>query len=100
VLNLLSLFCLQFMDTENVVLETDNKNAPTPDSPDSSFGVVTRIRTGRSGVRLEGGTKVLRNLQTGCGAHPVSCSMGAGVKMGRANSEANSAWRSTSAPAV
>jgi len=46
------------------------------------------------------GQEILRNVQTGCGSHPVSSSVDADVKMARANSEANSAWRSTSAPAV
>ena len=41
------------------------------------------------------GQEILRNVQTGCEVYPISCSMDAGVKMARANSEANSAWRST-----
>ena len=41
----------------NVVLETGNKNVLTTGSHDSSFGVATRLRTGRSGVQLQGRTR-------------------------------------------
>jgi hypothetical protein len=48
----------------------------------SVVGIGTRLRDGRSGVRILVGTRdmsLLQNVQTGCGAHPTSCSVGHGI---------------------
>jgi len=42
-------------------------------------GIASRLRTGRSGVRMligKRGFSLLQNVQTGSGAHPASCSVG------------------------
>ena len=43
--------------------------------------IATRLRAGRFGVRIVVGAREfsLLNVQTGCGAHPASYSMGAGI---------------------
>jgi len=44
--------------------------------------IITRLRTGRSAVRVRAGARklsILRNVQNGSGAHAVSYSMGAGA---------------------
>ena len=53
---------------------------------DSSVGIATELRAGRSGIESRWGTDFLP-VQTGPGAHPASCKMGTGsfpgVKCGR-----------------
>jgi hypothetical protein len=43
--------------------------------------IATRLKAGRSGVRVPVGEKdfSLQNVQAGCGAHPAFCSVGIGV---------------------
>ena len=54
--------------------------------PDSSAGIATELRAGRSGDRILVG-RDFPPVQTGLGAHPASCTMGTesfpGVKYGR-----------------
>ena len=45
----------------------------------STYFIVTRLQTGRSGIRISasaGDFCLLENVQTGSGAHPASCSVG------------------------
>ena len=55
--------------------------------PDSSVGIATELRAGRSGVRIPVVTIFSAPVQTGPGAHTASCKMGTGffpgVKCGR-----------------
>ena len=55
--------------------------------PGSSVGIATELPAGRSGDRIPAGGRFSAPVQTGRGAHPVSCTMGArsflGVKSGR-----------------
>ena len=50
---------------------------PPSGGRDSSVGIVTRLRAGRSGVRIPAGARYFslfpENVEAGCGAHPVSC---------------------------
>jgi len=51
-------------------------------SEDSILSQVTGLWAGKSGVQFLGGSNncsLLQNVQTCCGAHPVSCSLGTGV---------------------
>ena len=45
--------------------------------PDSSVGIATELRAGRSGIESWWG-RDFRPVQTGPGAHPASCTMGTG----------------------
>jgi len=58
-----------------------------PVGPDSSVGIATELRAGRSGDRLQVGARFSTRVQTGPLAHPASCTMGTGsfpeVKCGR-----------------
>ena len=47
----------------------------------SSGGIVTKVRAGRSGFRIPerlSDLSFIRNVQTGCGAHKASYSIGTG----------------------
>ena len=46
--------------------------------PDSSVGIATELRAGRSGDRIQVGARFSASIQTGPGAHPASCTMGTG----------------------
>jgi len=54
--------------------------------PDSSFGIVTELRAGRSGIESRW-ARDFPPVQPGPGAHPASCTMGTvsfpGVKSGQ-----------------
>ena len=45
--------------------------------PDSSVGIATELRTGRSGIESRWG-RDFPPIQTGPGAYPASCTMGNG----------------------
>jgi len=45
---------------------------------DSSVGIATELRAGRSGDRTPVGVRLSAPVQTGPGAHPASCKMGTG----------------------
>ena len=45
--------------------------------PGSSVGIPTKLRAGRSGIESRWGPE-FSPVQTGPGAHPASCKMGAG----------------------
>ena len=45
--------------------------------PGSTVGIVIELRAGRSGIESPWG-RVFPPVQTGPGAHPVSCTMGTG----------------------
>jgi hypothetical protein len=55
--------------------------------PGSVVGIATTLRVGRFGDQIPVGARFSAPVQTGPGAHPVSCSMGTGsfpwVKGGR-----------------
>ena len=49
----------------------------------SVVDIATELRTGQSGVRIPVGVEdlsLLQNVPTGSGAHPVSPSLGSGIK--------------------
>jgi len=46
--------------------------------PDSSVGITTELRAGRSGNRFSVEARFSAPVQTGPGAHPASCTMGTG----------------------
>jgi hypothetical protein len=64
-----------------------NKHITNADGPGSSVGIANELRAGRSGDRIPVGVRFSAPVQTGPGAHPVSCTMGTGsfpgVKYGR-----------------
>jgi len=45
---------------------------------DSVVGIVTRYRLGGPGIESQWGARFSALIQTGPGAHPVSCTMGTG----------------------
>jgi hypothetical protein len=45
---------------------------------DSSVGIATELRAGRSGDRIPLWSRFFSHVQTGPGAHPASCTMGTG----------------------
>src|SRR5215468_11015041 len=46
--------------------------------PDSSVGIPTELRAGRSGDRIPVGVRFFAHVQTGPGTHPGSCTMDTG----------------------
>jgi hypothetical protein len=50
--------------------------------PDSSVGLATELRAGRSRYRNLVGVRFSAPVQTGPGAHPASCAMGTGSSLG------------------
>jgi hypothetical protein len=49
-----------------------------PVGRNSTVGIATELRAGRSGDRIPVGARFSAPVQTGPGAHPTSCAMGTG----------------------
>ena len=72
----------------------------------SSATIVTRLRAGRSGVQIQAGARnfrVPKNVQTGSGTHPASCSIEGVNRPGReadhspaSSAEVRNEWKHSS----